>query len=322
LKCCTHVFVPPVPAQAPAAVETEPRPSTWTVSVPGVPAVAKVAVTLLAEVMLTAQLAVVPVHEPPQPRKEAPEAGVWFKRAVVPGVKVAVQVVAPLPQLIPLPVTRPGPVAVTVSANVLVPPENEAVTVFAALNVTVHVATVPVHVPPPQPAKVAPLEGVAVRVTAEFAACPGLVHVVAPEPQLIPPPVTVPFPVTETDSVKPVPVALPLKVAVTFRDWVIETVQVVAVPPQAPVQPVKVPPSAGVATRETVAPAAKFAEQMEAPPPQLIAPLPPVTAPLPLIATARTFACVKLAVTAAAAVIVTVQVGAVPVQLPVQPVKT
>ena len=186
-------------------VETEPRPRTWTVSVPGVPAVAKVAVTLLAEVMLTAQLGVVPVHEPPQPRKEAPEAGAWFKRAVVPGVKVAVQVVAPLPQLIPLPVTRPGPVAVTVSANVLVPPENEAVTVFAALNVTVHVATVPVHVPPPQPAKVAPLEGVAVRVTAEFAACPALVHVVAPEPQLIPPPVTVPFPVTETDSVKPVP---------------------------------------------------------------------------------------------------------------------
>ena len=72
-----------------------------------------------------------------------------------------------------------------------------------------------------------------------------------------------------------------------------------------------------MATRETVAPAAKFAEQIgEAPPPQLIAPLPPVTAPLPLIVTARTFACVKVAVTAAAAVMVTVQVGAVPYSCP------
>ena len=245
-----------------------------------------------------------------------------LRTAVVPGEKVAVHVVAPLPQLIPLPVTRPGPVAETVNANVLVPPENAAVTVFEALNVTVHVGTVPVHVPPPQPLNVAPLEGVAVRVTAEFAACPALVQAVAPEPQLIPPPVTVPFPVTETVRVKPVPTAPPLKVAVTLLDWVIETVQVVALPPQAPVQPVKVAPTAGVATSETVAPAAKFAEQMEAPPPQLIAPLPPVTAPLPLIATARTFACVKVAVTAAAAVMVTVQVGAVPVQPPVQPVKT
>jgi hypothetical protein len=237
-------------------------------------------------------------------------------------VNVAVHVVAPLPQLIPLPVTRPGPVAETVSANVLVPPENAAVTVFAALNVTVHVGTVPVHVPPPQPVNVAPLEGVAVRVTAEFAACPALVQAVAPEPQLIPPPVTVPFPVTETVRVKPVAAVPPLKVAVTLLDWVIETVQVVALPPQAPVQPVKVAPTAGVATSETVAPAAKLAEQMEAPPPQLIAPLPPVTAPVPLIVTARTFACVKVAVTAAAAVMVTVQVGAVPVQPPVQPLKT
>ena len=145
---------------------------------------------------------------------------------------------------------------------------------------------------------------------------------VAPEPQLIPPPVTVPLPVTETESVKPVPAVAPLKVAVTLLDWVIDTVQVVALPPQAPVQPMKVAPTAGVATSETVAPAAKFAEQMDAPPPQLIAPLPPVTAPFPPIATDRTFACVNVAVTAAAAVIVTVHVGRVPVQPPVQPVKT
>ena len=116
--------------------------------------------------MLTVQVAAVPAHHPPHPRKDAPEAGDWLRTAVVPGVKAAVHVVALLPQLIPLPVTRPGPAAETVSANVLVPPENAAVTVFAALNVTVHVGTVPVHVPPPQPVNVAPLEGVAVRVTA------------------------------------------------------------------------------------------------------------------------------------------------------------
>ena len=74
-------------------------------------------------------------------------------------------------------------------------------------------------------------------------------------PQLIPPPVTVPFPLTETVSVKPAVGGgvAPLNVAVTFLDWFIETVQVVAVPPQAPVQPRKVAPVAGVATSVTEA---------------------------------------------------------------------
>jgi hypothetical protein len=273
--------------------------------------------------MLIAQVAAVPVHEPPQPRNDDPEAGACVSTAVVPGVKVAVQAVAPLPQLIPPPVTRPGPVTVTVSAKVLLPPEKDAVTVFAALNVTVQVGDVPAHVPPPQPVKVAPLAGVAVRVTAEFAACPALVQVVAPAPQLIPPPDTVPFPVTDTESVKPVPAAPPVNVAVTFLDWVMETVHVVAVPPQAPVQPAKIAPTAGVATSETVAPEAKLAEQISAPPPQLIAPLPPVTAPFPLIVTPRTFACAKVAVIAVGPVMVTVHVGLVPAQVPpLQPVKT
>ena len=122
LKCWTHVFVPPVLEQAPAEVDTEPRPSTRTVSVPGVPAAANVADTLFAAVMLTVQVAAVPVHDAAPARgRIAPEAGDWLRTAVVPGVKVAVHVVAPLPQLIPLPVTRPGPAAETVSANVLVP---------------------------------------------------------------------------------------------------------------------------------------------------------------------------------------------------------
>jgi hypothetical protein len=271
--------------------------------------------------MLTAQDVAVPVQAPPQPPNDAPVAGVSVSVAVVPCASVAVQTVAPFPQLIPFPLIRPGPVADTVSANVLDPPEKEAVTAFAALKVTEQVVAVPVQVPPPQPVKVAPAEGAAVSVTIEFAAWPALEQVVAPAPQLIPPPVTVPLPVTDTVSVKPVPGPVP-KVALTSRDSVIETVHVVAVPPQAPVQPVKVEPRAGVATSETVAPSAKPAEQMVAPLPQLIAPVPPVTAPLPLTSTVRTFAGANAAVTVAAALIVTVHAGLVPVQPSVQPVKT
>jgi hypothetical protein len=274
--------------------------------------------------MLTVHVAEVPVQAPPQPLKEAPLVGVSVRIIVVPAASWALQFVAPLPQVIPPPVTRPGPAADTVSAYVVVPPAKVAVTVFEAVKVTVQVGEVPTHVPPPQPVNVAPLEGVAVRVTVELAAWFALEHVVPPFPQLIPLPETVPLPVTVTVRVKPdpPPPAPPEKVAVTLRDWVIDTVHVVALPPQAPVQPVKVAPAAGVATRETVAPAAKLAEQMPAPPPQLIVPLPPVTAPLPLIETDRTFACVKVAVTSVSAVIVTVQVGLVPVQPPVQPAKT
>jgi hypothetical protein len=228
----------------------------------------------------------------------------------------------PLPQLMPLPATRPAPATDTVSGNVVDPPAKVAVTDFDALKVTVQVVDVPVQAPP-QPLKVAPVPGAAFSVTVEFAAWFALVHVVAPAPQLIPPPVTVPLPVTDTLSVKPVPPppVPPEKVAVTLLDWLIDTVQVVALPPQAPVQPTKVPPVAGVATSETVAPIAKFAEQISAPPPQLIAPLPPVTLPWPLIATESTLACANVAVTAVSAVIVTVHVGVVPVQPPVQPEK-
>ena len=55
------------------------------------------------------------------------------------------------------------------------------------------------------------------------------------------------------------------------------TVQVVVVPPHAPLQPAKIAPVVGVATRETVPFWANVAEQTVAPLPQLIAPVPPVT---------------------------------------------
>jgi hypothetical protein len=60
----------------------------------------------------------------------------------------------------------------------LVPPVNVAVTVFDALNVTVQVVTVPLQVPPPQPANVPPVDGTAVRVTVELRAWFPLEHVV------------------------------------------------------------------------------------------------------------------------------------------------
>ncbi len=93
-------------------------------------------------------------------------------------------------------------------------------------------------------------------------------------------------------------------------------------PPHAPVHPPNVAPVVGVATSVTVAFCANVAEQIVAPLPQLIAPAPPLTAPLPLTATVSWTAGVKVAVTARSAAIVTVQVGPVPVQSPVHPVRT
>jgi hypothetical protein len=308
LKRWTHFLAGPVDAHAPAALETAPRPTTLIVSVPGGPAALNVAETLRAAVMLTEHVGPVPLQDPPQPPNIAPPAGVAVSVTVVPELNVALHLVALFPQLIEAPATWPGPETDTFRGKVPAePPLNVAITFLDASNVSEHVVPVPAQAPL-QPVKVAPGAGAAVRVAPDPAAWFGLVQVVAPPPQLIPLPVTVPFPITDTLRLKPAAVP-PLKVAVTLFDWFIETVQVVAVPPQAPVQPTNVAPVAAVATSETVAPAAKFAEQMFAPPPQLIAPLPPVTAPLPLIVTARVFACVNVAVTLESAVIVTVHVG-------------
>jgi hypothetical protein len=326
LKCWMQVLLGPTAVHAPAVVETVPLPPTLIVSVPGVPPVVKVAETLLALVIDTEHVGAVPAHEPPQPANFAPVAGFSVSVTVEPWATCALHAAEPLPQAIAPPVTLPGPVTDTVSWTLLVPPVNVAVTDFDALKVTVQVVAVPVHVPPPQPANVAPVEGVSVSVTVELAAWFALVQVVAPLPQLIPLPVTVPFPLTETVSVKVVVGGgvAPLNVAVTLLAWFIETEQVVAVPPQAPVQPKKVAPVAGDATSVTDALAAKFAEQMVAPSPQLIAPLPPLTFPFPTRLTVSVFAGANVAVTDLAASIVSVQLGLVPEQpdAPLQPVNT
>src|SRR5579884_445862 len=131
----------------------------------------------------------------------------------------------------------------------------------------------------------------------------------------MPPPLTVPGPFAVTVRVVPA-----LNFALTLLEELIETVQVVAEPPQAPVQPRKLAPVCGVATSVTVAFAAKGAEQTLAPLPQLIAPLPPLTFPAPLTSTLSVTACAKLAVTLWSADIVSVH-EPVPEQSPPHPVK-
>jgi hypothetical protein len=170
LKRWTHRLAPPVDAQAPAEVETAPRPTTLIVSVPGAPAAVNVAETLRAAVMLTEHVGLVPLQEPPQPPNRAPLAGVAVSVIVVPALKVAPQVLAPFPQLIAAPDTRPAPETVTFSGNVPdEPPLNVATTFFDASKVSVQVGVVPVQ-EPLQPVKVAPAVGVAVRVAVEPAA--------------------------------------------------------------------------------------------------------------------------------------------------------
>jgi hypothetical protein len=122
-----------------------------------------------------------------------------------------------------------------------------AVTLLAWVMVTRHVP-VPLQAPV-QPVKAERYPGVAVRVTSE--PYPKLaLHVL---PQLMPLGllVTVPVPVPDFETVKLN--IWSVKIAVTSRAWVIVTLQV-PVPVQAPLQPAKVEPVAGVAVRVTGVP--------------------------------------------------------------------
>ena len=128
---------------------------------------------------------------------------------------------------------------------------------------------------PDQPIKVEPEAGVAVNVTlllvAKFA------EQVAP--QLIPVGklVTVPVPVPDLLTVNNL--GTKLKFAVTLLAAVILTVQVLLLPVQAPDQPIKVEPEAGVAVNVTLLLVAKLAEQVA---PQLIPVGKLVTVPVPV----------------------------------------
>src|SRR5439155_14171930 len=121
--------------------------------------------------------------------------------------------------------------------------------------------------------------------------------------------------------VAPPPPAGGEKFAVTAFAELIRIVHVVAVPPQAPLQPRNVAPVMAVAVRVTVEFCANGAEQMFAPLPQLIAPAPPLTAPLPFTVTARIGE--NVAVTLRSELMVRVHVGSLPVHAtPLQPANT
>jgi len=117
-----------------------------------------------------------------------------------------------------------------------------------------------------------------------------------------------------------VPVPFMLNVAVTARAAVIDTVQV-PVPVHAPVQAANVEPVVAAAVNVTLVPVAKLATQVV---PQLTPAGDEVTVPVPVPAlvtlNAKVAALLNVAVTARAALIVTVQVD-VPVHAPLQPAK-
>jgi hypothetical protein len=236
-----HVRGGPLLAHVPPVADTVPRPATFSVSISVCPdgvAETKVAVTFRAALIVTAHVFASPEQAPPQPSNVQPDEGVAVSVTFVFTVRLAVQTDAPAPQLIPPPVTVPVPVTLTVSGTVeLPPPEKLAVTDLALLIVSWQVELDPEQAPP-QPRTPAPDSGTAVNVTDDpvGSLC---VHTDPPaEVHAIPPPVTVPLPVTETLNV--CVAALFAKVPWTVRPAVpMETVQLIAVPEQAPLQPVK-----------------------------------------------------------------------------------
>ena len=113
---------------------------------------------------------------------------------------------------------------------------------------------------------------------------------------------------------------LAVKVAVAAWSAVSVSVQVAALPLQAPLQPMNVDPGAATAVSVTLVPFANVVSQMA--PQSMLAGL-LVTEPLPvpaLVTVSWRCSGVKVAVTEVAAVIGTVQ-AAVPVQAPLQPAK-
>jgi len=75
----------------------------------------KVAETAFAAFIVTVHVVATPEQAPPQPPNVAPEAGVPVSVTLDPVATFALQVVAPLPQSIPPPVTLPLPVTDTAS---------------------------------------------------------------------------------------------------------------------------------------------------------------------------------------------------------------
>jgi hypothetical protein len=133
---------------------------------------------------------------------------------------------------------------------------NVAVTVLAASSLTVHVAAAPEQAPP-QPTKNESLLGASVSVTVVFLRKSAAQ--VAPQPIPAGALVTVPFP----DRVTVSRLRTARKLAVTDLSALIVSVQVAAVPEQAPLQPANALVSSGVAVSVTLAPSTKTLLQIE-----------------------------------------------------------
>lgn len=144
-----------------------PEPTLLTVNdALGTTAGSNRAVAVLLASIVTVQLNALPVHPPDQPPKVDPVATLALNVTVLFAAKLAVQV---RPQSMPagFDATLPEPVPtwVTVRAALTTAELKVAVTVCAALIVTVQLNVVPVQLPD-QPAKLAPLLTTAFKVTA------------------------------------------------------------------------------------------------------------------------------------------------------------
>jgi len=207
-------------------------------------------VTEVAAFRVTVQVPVPEQPPPLQPEKVEPAAGVAVRVTAVPMVNEAEQV-APheMPEGALVTVPLPVPVLVTLRAKDCW--TKPAVTVVAAVSVTVQVP-VPEQPPPVQPVKVELASGVAAKVTAVPLAN-AAEHVA---PQVMPAGllVTVPAPAPDLLTVN-VKVGI-ANVAVTVVPAFRVTVQVPVPEQPPPLQPEKVEPAAGVAVKITVVPPA------------------------------------------------------------------
>lgn len=200
-----------------------------------------------------------------------------------------------------------------------------AVTLFAESIVTVQDGEEPAHAPP-QAVNPAPEAGAAVSVTSEFAGSFAVQLVPPADVQVIPPPATVPLPVTVTVSGKVV--ADGVNDAFTLWSELIETVQLLAKPEQAPPHPPNAKPESGISSSVTVEPVVTSQVQLVSDGLQSMFPpwtLPPLLAESPVTSTESVFVpgagvVVKVAMASSSLPLnVSVHVE-VPKQSPLQPV--
>jgi hypothetical protein len=334
-RVLTNVVGRAVPFQRTTEEPTKPRPLTVSVKL-ALPAVtldgetplgigagagcsgrstrvlSNVAMTVVAPFIVHAQVSAVPLQAPLQPLKVEPNAAAAVSVIGVPDDTVAAHSVPhAIPAVGPVTVPSPVPVVVTESSEGGAGGSKLAVTVVAAFTVTTQ-AAVPLHAPP-QPMKIEPPVGAAVRVNC----VPGFTVSEQSAPQAIPAGelVTVPEPAPPvvTESVT----GAGLNVAVTVVAAFTVTAQA-PVPLHAPLQPAKTEPAVAVAVSVNGVPGATDSEQSD-PHEMPAGALVTVPAPVPLLVTVSvTGLRLNVAVTVVAALTVTAQVP-VPLQAPLQP---